>query len=240
VHKDMGRLYELQQIDSAIFELEADLKALDDGSGLRAELAAAQQELAQRKARHAEDAAAQVKREAELEKTELKRKRLMDKAYAGTISNPKELETLEKEIESLSRQKDRIETDLLALFDQVDDEKRLFDEEEALVASLETRLQETLATYASERERIGRRISELEQERAALKPTIDAEVLRKYDYLRERCGKLAVVAVEKGACSGCRVMLPVVQAARLARSPELQQCESCLRLLWVPIDEEDE
>jgi len=240
VHKDMNQLYELQQIDSAIAELEADLKALDDGSELRVQLAAAEEEQARRKATYAGSLGEQKKREADLAKAEQKRKQLMDRAYGGTIVNPKELETLEKEIESLSRMKDRIETELLELFDQVDEEKRLAEEQEKAVDELRTRLSDTVTTYASERARLTDEVAKLRVERGTAQQPLDEEILRKYEYLRGRCANVAVVAVEGGTCSGCRIGLPLVQANRLARNPELQQCENCLRLLWMAIEEDEE
>jgi len=236
----MNQLYELQQIDSAIAELEADLKALDDGSGLRVQLAAAEEEQARRKATYAGSLGEQKKREADLTKAEQKRKQLMDKAYGGTIANPKELETLGKEIESLSRMKDRIETELLELFDQVDEEKRLAEEREKVVGELRTRLSDTVATYESERARLTDEVAKLRVERGAAQEPLADEILRKYEYLRGRCAHVAVVAVQDGTCTGCRIGLPLVQVNRLARNPELQQCEHCLRLLWMAIEEDEE
>jgi len=240
VHKDMNQLYELQQVDTAIAELEADLKALDDGSGLRADLQAAEAELVRLQAACQDDLANQQRREAELEKTEQKRKKLMDKAYGGTIGNPKELETLEKEIEALSRQKDRIETDLLGIFDQVDGAKQAAEAQGRTVQALKQRLEETVATYEAERARLTDQVAGLREERSTRQAPLDPDLLRRYGLLRERCAGVAVVAVESGTCSGCRIGLPVVQLARLRRGRELLQCESCLRLLWIETDEDDE
>ncbi len=240
MHKDMNRLYELQQIDNAIAELEADLRALDDGSRLQAELTAAEEELARRQATCGEDLGKQKKREADLEKTEQKRKQLMGKAYGGTIANPRELETLEKEIEALSRTKDRMETELLELFDQVDEERGLAEEQAKAVDELRTRLSDTVATYQSDRARITDQVAKLRDERVAVQEPLDEEILRKYEYLRGRCANLAVVAVEGGTCNGCRIGLPVVQLNRLTRNQEFQQCENCLRLLWIAIEEDEE
>jgi predicted nucleic acid-binding Zn-ribbon protein len=164
----------------------------------------------------------------------------MDKAYGGTVSSPRELETLEKEIESLSRTKDRIETELLDLFDQVDGEKQRADEQGRTVERLQRQLEETVITFERERERLTAEIEKLREEREAARAPLDAEVLRNYDYLRTRCGNVAVVAVENRTCSGCRIGLPIVQLNRLARNAELQQCENCLRLLWVPVEEDEE
>lgn len=237
MHKDMDGLWELQQIDAAIGELQADLKALDDGTELRAQLAAAEEELARRSEVHSELLAAQGKLEAELEKAETKRKSIMQKAYSGTISNPKELETLEMEIESFGRTKDRCENQLLELFDQVDSAGQALEEQEKLVAGLNAKLEETLKTHESETARINQRVAGLREEREAAKGNVDASSLARYEQIRGRAGNAGVVRVEDGMCSGCRVMLPVVQIAELRRGDGLKQCESCMRLLWIRVEE---
>jgi len=233
MHKDMDRLHELQEIDSAIGELQRELRGLDDGSGLRARLEGEREELARRRSAHHDNHTVQSKKEAELEKADEKRKALMSKAYGGTISNPKELETLEKEIASLGRTKDRLETELLALFDTVDRENQSVKEQEALVGSLERELAETVATFEGERERLNGEIAGLQQERAEVSGSVQPASLQTYERLRERAGHLAVSVIEGRVCTACRVNLPIVQIARLTQGTEFEKCESCMRLLWI-------
>lgn len=233
MHKDMDRLHELQEIDTAIAELQGDLRRLDDGTALRERLAAAREELGRRHSVHHDNHAVYSKKEAELEKADEKRKALMCKAYGGTISNPKELETLEKEIASLGRTKDRLETELLALFDTVDRENQAVKEQEALVASLEGQLAETLATFERERERLSGEITNLQQQRAGVSGSVEPASLQTYERLRERPGNLGVAVIDGRMCTVCRVNLPIVQIARLRQGTDFEKCESCMRLLWI-------
>jgi len=233
MHRDMDRLHELQEIDTAIGELQGELRRLDDGSALRERLAGAREELERRRSVHQDNHAVQSKKEAELEKADEKRKALMGKAYGGTISNPKELETLEKEIASLGRTKDRLETELLALFDTVDRENRSVQEQDALVASLERELAETVATFERERERLNSEIASLQKERAEVSGSVQPSSLQTYERLRGRAGNLAVAVIDGRVCTACRVNLPIVQIARLTQGTEFEKCESCMRLLWI-------
>jgi len=233
MHKDMDALLELQQIDTAIAELEGDLAALDDGSALRAQLAEAEEELRRRHGTHNENYGTQQKKEADLEKTDQKLKKLMDKAYGGVVSNPKELETLEQEIAAVTRAKDRLENELLELFDVVDGQNRATEDQERLVADLRARLDATVRTYESERERLTGQIAGLREDRDKVQEPVDPASLRKYEHIRERCTNLAVVAIEDRMCSGCRVGLPIVQIRRVSEGSELEQCENCFRLLWI-------
>lgn len=236
MHKDMDTLHELQQIDSAIAELEADLAALNDGSDLRARLAKAEEERDHRQGTHNENYGTQQQQEADLELTDQKLKQLMDKAYGGLVSNPKELETLEQEIASLSRRKDRLETELLKLFDTVDEQDRATREQEELVAELREQLEQTVATYEAERQRLNEQIAGLHDERAKLQEQAEPTSIHKYEHIRERCANLAVTSIQDKMCSGCRVSLPVVQIRRVSEGSQLEQCENCRRLLWISRD----
>lgn len=240
MHKDMDRLHELQELDTAMAELQVDLRGLDDGSALRERVAAAEEELNRRRATYREHHAIQGRKEGELAKAEQKRKELMDKAYGGTISNPKELETLEKEIDALSRMKDRLETELLELFDQVDSDLRAVREQEAIVSSLKTELEQTTARFESERARIQQELARLRKEREQVSAQVDPSSLQLYQRIKERCGNLAVSVVRDRVCTACRVTLPIVLLDRLSTGSDFEKCESCTRLLWIESEPDTE
>jgi predicted nucleic acid-binding Zn-ribbon protein len=239
MHQDMDRLHELQEIDTAIGELQRELRGLDDGTALRTRLAEAETELAARKTVLHDNSAVQSKKEAELEKADEKRKALMAKAYGGTIANPKELETLEKEIASLGRTKDRIENELLELFDAVDAAGRAATDQQALTASLKTELDRTVATFEGERTRLTGEIAGLSQERAGVAETVQPASLQTYDRLRERLANLAVAVTDGHICTACRMNIPIVRIKHLIEGRDFERCESCLRLLWIECEPDD-
>jgi predicted nucleic acid-binding Zn-ribbon protein len=43
-----------------------------------------------------------------------------------------------------------------------------------------------------------------------------------------------VVAIERGACSGCYLRLPTMVEYRARRSPAIHRCAQCRRLLYAP------
>jgi len=229
----MDRLHELQQIDTAIAELQAELRALDDGSALRERLAREEEELTQRRAAYRDDHAVQSKKEGELAKAEEKRQALWGKAYGGTIANPKELETLDREIESLGRTKDRLENELLELFDKVDAQNQAVKEQERTVETLKSELAETVQSFERERARLTGEIGALKAEREGVTALIAPQSVQVYERIRDRCANLGVAVIEGRMCTACRVNLPVVQIARLTIGSDFEKCESCARLLWI-------
>jgi hypothetical protein len=59
-------------------------------------------------------------------------------------------------------------------------------------------------------------------------------LLDRYRSLLEAGRSPAVVAIERGACSGCHVRLPTMMEYRARRAPALYTCPHCRRMLYAP------
>jgi predicted nucleic acid-binding Zn-ribbon protein len=120
----LNALYELQKIDLELAKLQKMRGALDDGSAKKEEVAASR-----RSADEAEkllrDAASEMQdKDLNLKSVEAKRKTFKERLYAGKVTNPKELSSMEKEIEQLGRQKDTLEERILELMDVIEELKK--------------------------------------------------------------------------------------------------------------------
>ena len=74
----------------------------------------------------------------------------------------------------------------------------------------------------------GRRIASIKRLRADL----SIQVLREYDFRKQRYGSRCVVPIERGICTGCQVT-PSLQTNRAAQY-QIVECEHCGRLLYNP------
>jgi len=78
-------------------------------------------------------------------------------------------------------------------------------------------------------------IEQLTAQRAQLTASLDEDLLRRYDRLREAKGGVAIVAVRGGRCGGCHITIPERFTRRLEENPDtLAACDGCGRLLFVP------
>lgn len=59
-------------------------------------------------------------------------------------------------------------------------------------------------------------------------------LLERYAALREKGRSPEVVAIDRGACSGCHVRLPTMLEHRAGHSLALYTCPHCRRLLYSP------
>ncbi|MFQ5811446.1 MAG: zinc ribbon domain-containing protein, partial [Armatimonadota bacterium] len=209
------------------------LEALSDGTQERAALEEARAELKQRQERLAGRESERRSKDLDLGSTEAKRAECMAKAYGGVVSNPKELENLEKEIEALGRTKDRLEEEIIELLDQIDEDTAAVQEHEALVAECEATATDVAEHYASESARLSGIIAELEVEREQVVPQIEERLLKRYDELRAKNANLAVSEVIEGVCSGCNMTVPSAKLKRLSDTGGEIFCDNCKRFLYL-------
>ncbi|MCD6289599.1 MAG: hypothetical protein J7M34_03780 [Anaerolineae bacterium] len=151
---------------------------------------------------------------------------------SGRVRNPKELEGMQANVQSLRRRQEQLEDELLEAMVNVDEQTSHRDEVRA-------RYEQTEAQWRGEQERLRTEVEELRQlitqlteQREHIRAQLDADVLFEYDHLRQRRGGYAVSEVKGESCGVCGVTLPtsLVQAAR--RGEELVHCSSCGRILY--------
>lgn len=154
------------------------------------------------------------------------------KLLSGEIANPKELQSVSLELDSLRKRKDALESELLESM-----EKR--ETAAAQVAKIDAALAEGRRREADLTEHFKERGSEIlahiEEEKRArtlLAAALGADLLAKYEASREHHGTGAG-RLDQGRCSACRVGLPAGKVAALEAGPEIGTCPNCGRLLVV-------
>jgi hypothetical protein len=222
-------LYDLQQIDLKIQKEQSALDEINSQIGdseallkAKAELLAEQDNLAGMQKQEKDV-------EWEIEDLRSSITQLNDKLYGGKTKNPKELVSLEKEMEIFKaklRQKEDILLDLMADIEALQDKIKTDKER---LKKLEAEWQQEQGVLTQRQAKVKGRLSDLNQERRALTSEITKQALELYEGLRQRKGQ-AVVKIEQGRCQGCRLNLAMNELQR-ARAGDLIQCSSCGRIL---------
>ncbi len=151
--------------------------------------------------------------------------------YDGSVANPKELSSIQAEIESLGRRKTRLE----------DEEIGQMEHREALESRLpplekehgELR-QRALEVEGSMEKELGEIRSTLEarrSEREAMLPEFDEELLELYEDLRAQKRGVGAAALVDGVCQGCHEKLSAMALDKLKRTDGIRRCEYCRRIL---------
>ena len=156
---------------------------------------------------------------------------LDEQLFGGHVANPRDLNSLEQEANSVRGQLEKQDNDLLELNLQVE-------ESEGKCSAMRQHISETEANWEVRKSELRNRMEEIASEREtmsaqrnALASGVEATALQRYETLRLARGGLAVAKVERGLCQGCRMSLPTQQQQRLRSGRQIVQCSTCSRLL---------
>jgi hypothetical protein len=155
------------------------------------------------------------------------------KVLSGSVTNPKELQSLTRELEALSRRKSAIEDETLALMEKSEAGAAQREKVEATLAQGHAKEAELIAAFREKGGEMQRAIEKLRAERTKVIAGIDPALLDKYEALRAAKHGVAVGVLEGDVCSACRTHLPADRAQAIALGPEVAECPNCRRLLVV-------
>jgi predicted nucleic acid-binding Zn-ribbon protein len=222
-------LYDLQQID---LDIQKEQDTLDDIKRNLTEnepLVQARAEIQAEKMHLGETEKQQRDLEYEIEDLRGSMKQINDKLYSGKEKNPKELVSLEKELDIFKtklRQKEDNLLDLMAEMESLQDKIKINGDK---LKKLEEEWQQKHKELTERQSEVENRLSALHEARTAMASDIAGKALELYEVIRSRKGQ-AVVKIEQGRCQGCRLNLAVNELQR-ARAGDLIQCSSCGRIL---------
>lgn len=225
-------LYRLQQTDTRLLQARSRWNvvqgALENDANTRAALEHDQS------AREACLRSENILREAEFQTqaTRVKIEQAEASLYGGRVSNPKELQDLQKDVESLKRH-------LAALEDEQLEAMLALEVAQAAETLARAALDLTLANVEVESKELRveqallrSEVESLEAERQAIAHGMDSQSLERYDALRAQKRGIAVAMLVDGTCNACGAPLPPSQRQAAQIGDQLIHCPSCGRMLY--------
>lgn len=226
-------LWHLQTTDTELDEKAKRLQQIDAALGDAPNLDAA-------RAAHADAQKRLAALRAQLHDSELqalaldaKIQSLEERLYSGRVTNPKELDGMEKDLQMHQRQRRALDDKLLELMEGVEQAQARVDETARTLQQIETARARELEHLAREREALHARLAELHRAREETRAHLNshADVLRLYDQLRQTKGGRAVVQLKRDACGACGFAIPTAQIQRVREGNTLVLCSGCGRIL---------
>ena len=215
----------LDRVQSASDKAEYELNNGETIGDLESEL---QRDAAWLKETKLQQKASKVEAEAQKERSET----LNSQLYGGEVTNPRDLESLEREASNVLRLVEQQESVLAEITTKIEEAQNKKTE-------LESKLSEAKAAWKVRQSELQTALKELKSERAGfegqrskLTEGLDPSSLQQYELLRKSKGGLAVAKVERGLCQGCRMSLPTHQQQRVRGGHQVVLCSSCGRMLF--------
>ncbi len=226
-----NQLYQLQEIDLAIESSEQALSQIASQLGESKTVVRAQAELTLENQRLEELRHQQHSAEWEIDDLVAKLAIAEDKLYSGEIRNPKELTSLQQEVDGMRARRSQLEDKALVIMEQVELAMASVASKSSELKTLEAEWRSQQKQLSAEMEQLKTKLSDLNHKRQLLLARIDPQAVEVYSELKKQKGT-AVAKVEQGICCGCRISLPITELQR-ARSDSLVRCSSCGRILFL-------
>jgi predicted nucleic acid-binding Zn-ribbon protein len=175
----------------------------------------------------------QKKVDADVEQVKTRRERDQQRMDQGLVSNPKDLQRMQQEMESLQRRITSLEDDELEVMERLEEAQRTLD-------GLNVRLAETDARLAELSDARDRKAADLEQslgevarQRGPVVEDLPTDLLALYDRLRESKGGVGAALLRARRCEGCNLDIDNAELAQIRSAPSdtVIRCEECSRIL---------
>lgn len=175
----------------------------------------------------------QSKIDADVEQGRTRRTRDQQRVDQGVITNPKDLQHMLSELESLQRRITTLEDQELEVMEQVETAQKELDSLTAQVVAADERLATLSGSRDDRTSAIDRELDAVAAERAPIVAGLPADLLALYDKLREQKGGVGAAPLRARQCGGCRLSLDAAEIAQIkaAGSDEVIRCEECQRIL---------
>jgi uncharacterized protein len=175
----------------------------------------------------------QRKADADVEQVKSRRTRDRERVDGGLVSDPKQLQAIQHEIETLDRRIGDLEDEELAVMERLEDAQRSLDRLSGELAAVETDGTEALKARDEAMTEISSREADGRTERAKIAAEMPGDLLAVYERLRAQLDGVGVGALRQGRCGGCQLAVGAADLARMATAPddEVLRCEECNRIL---------
>lgn len=176
---------------------------------------------------------AQTKADADVEQVKARRTRDRDRMDQGLITNPKDLERMQHELQTLERRISTLEDEELEVMEQLEQAQQELGALTSKLSAAASRLDELAAARDQRTAEIDRELDAVAAERA---PTVDglpSDLLALYDKLRASKGGVGAAELRARQCGGCRLTLDNAELSQIRSAPSdlVVRCEECQRIL---------
>ena len=225
-------LFQLQQLDLELDRLTTEYQAITtslqgnaDLRKLRSDYEVVQEEW---------QSSLQTQKDAEwtLEDLNNRLQQQEQRLYNGSVTNPKELQSLQQEVQRLRAQQNRQEEHLLEVIDTTESLQEIAQQKLASLQQAQDAWQEEFTALTARGQQIEEQQQESREKREQIIASLDVDLVKRYEAMRRTKQGRAVSKVEQNSCQWCRVILTPSELQHVRISSELQACTNCGRILY--------
>lgn len=175
----------------------------------------------------------QKRADAEVEQVKARRARDEERLNSGAISNPKDLESLQRELVALERRISSLEDDELEVMEALEEAQGRLTAAQAELDRIKAELDRQVAARDAAIIVLDEQAAAAQAERRESADGIPEDLITLYDKLRGQYAGLGAAALRARRCEGCRLELNGADLRELAQAPDddVLRCPECSRIL---------
>lgn len=231
MHPDVAALLAVQEDDLAIDALETRLAALRP----RIDQMAKDQEKAGAALQQAKQAAeAEERRRAEVAGRVAQHKALYDKNQAALnhITSMKEATAATAQLEQAKRMIDEDERELATIGQRLQEANRTVSEREQAAAEIAAAQEQARSSLSEDQAAIEGELATVRAARDEKSKQVPRSLLSQYDRIRSRKRKHVVFPLNGASCGNCDTVIPMQRRAAMTASAKTEVCEGCGVMLY--------
>ena len=176
---------------------------------------------------------AQRKADNDVELVKARRTRDRDRMDQGLITNPKDLERMQHEMDSLERRISVLEDEELEVMEQLEQAQAALGELVQRISASDERMAELGVVRDEKTAEIDRELAELEAARGPAIEGLPEDLLALYEKLRAAKGGIGAAEIRQRRCNGCQLGIDNAEIGVIQRAPAdlVVRCEECSRIL---------
>ena len=148
------------------------------------------------------------------------------------IKSNKEYTAALKEIDDLKTIKFQTEEKAIQIMETAEEREQTCKNHKDTLKTLKDKCEKDKEEIKKDLLALERDLEALEKERNQLCSDFDQSLLKKYLFLRERKGGLAISSVVTGVCQTCHMGIPPQKFNELIRGSDLMTCPHCNRIIY--------
>jgi predicted nucleic acid-binding Zn-ribbon protein len=150
----------------------------------------------------------------------------------SNIKSNKEYQAALKEIDDLRLEKSLLEDKVLDVMEKIEHLEARVLETRAELKKQQEKVKGDRKEIHSEMTALERELARRKEERQQFCNSLDRDILRNYELLRERKAGIAVSPVVNGVCLTCHMGIPPQMFNELIRGDQLHSCPHCMRIIY--------
>jgi uncharacterized protein len=231
VHPDVAALLTVQDDDVIIHELEEQLAALRP----RLEVMAKERDKAVNSLQQARQTAeAEERRRREVADRVAQHRALQEKNQAAlnSVTSMREATAATAQLDQAKRMIDEDERELAAIGQRLVEANHLVEERERIASELEAAQAQARESLAADQQAIEVKLVKARQERQDKANTVPRSLLLRYERIRSRKRVHAVFPLRGNSCGHCDTMIPLQRRSMMSGSGATEICEGCGVMLY--------